>query len=123
MPWNVLHPKVKAALIAAVITTIVNVAAAVTDAYPNEAWVGYVSVFVPLVVAYLKRAPTAEASLADERLQRLLDKHDEYDDLSLAEIKAIEARGRDHQAEVREALHAARVTFDVRRREAKPNGG
>lgn len=52
----VLHPKVKAALIAAVITAAVSVAAAVRDSYPDSAWVGIASALIPVIAGYLKSA-------------------------------------------------------------------
>jgi hypothetical protein len=117
-----IHPKIKAALFAALATILVSVAAAVADVYPDEPWVPLLSTLVPVIAGYLRSAPAAELALGDERLKRLLDRHDHYDDLSLAEIKAVEQRGKDHQAQVREALYDTRVRFDARRRESKPNG-
>jgi hypothetical protein len=117
-----IHPKIKAALFAALATIVVSVAAAVADVYPDAPWLPILSALVPVVAGYLRSAPAAEASLADKRLHRLLDQRDTYDDLSLAEIKALEQRGRDEQARIREALYDTRVLYDQRRRGGKPNG-
>ena len=57
-----LHPKVRAALLAAVATALVSVVAAVADAYPDNAYVGIVSAFIPVVVGYLKSADTGDAA-------------------------------------------------------------
>jgi hypothetical protein len=51
-----LHPKVKAALIAAVVTTLVSLAAVVADVYPDSPITPLVTAFVPVVVGYLKSA-------------------------------------------------------------------
>ena len=112
-----LHPKIKAALIASLATVIVNVAAAVAEVYPDAPWLPIVSALVPVIVGYLKSGP--QMPLADKRLQRLLDPSDAYDDLSLAEIKAIEERGRMLQAEVRTALYQTRNAYVDKR----ANGG
>jgi hypothetical protein len=66
------------------------------------------------------RRPAAAAAapprLADERLARLLDQDDDLADLGLAEIKAVEDRGRDHQAEVRGGIYRVRRIYTARKR-------
>lgn len=54
MSWFKLHPKVKAALAAALAIGVADVAAQVTDHYPNGRLVPLLAVFVPVVVGYLK---------------------------------------------------------------------
>lgn len=51
-----LHPKVRAALLAALATIIVSVAAALADVYPHNPIVGVISALVPVVAGYLKSA-------------------------------------------------------------------
>jgi hypothetical protein len=108
-----LHPKIQAALFAALATIVVSVAAAVADVYPDAPWLPILTALVPVVAGYLRSGP--EMPLADKRVARLLDQDDEYNDLSLAEIKAIEARGRDLQSEVRSALYQTRSAYVQKR--------
>ena len=51
-----LHPKVQAALIAAILTGIASVAAAVKDVYPDAWWIGALSALIPVIVGYRKRS-------------------------------------------------------------------
>lgn len=53
MPWTKLHPKIMAALLAALAVSIVNVGNAITDVYSNEAWTQLLSAMIPVVVGYL----------------------------------------------------------------------
>lgn len=59
MPWTKLHPKILAALIAAVAVSIVNVGNSIIDVYPNAAWTQLLSAVIPVVVGYLKSAEPA----------------------------------------------------------------
>lgn len=62
-----LHPKVKAALIAAVITGVVSVVAALKDAYPDNVYVGLASLAVPVLAGYLKSSgDTAEPEVPED---------------------------------------------------------
>jgi hypothetical protein len=53
-----LHPKIKAALIAALATALVSIVAAVADVYPDNVYVGIASSLVPVIAGYLKSADT-----------------------------------------------------------------
>lgn len=48
-----LHPKIMAALLAAVAVTIVNVGNAIIDVYPNQVWTQLLSAIIPVVAGYL----------------------------------------------------------------------
>lgn len=56
MSWFNLHPKIKAALLASIATSVGNVWLAVQHDYPRSPWIGVVSALVPVVVGYLKSA-------------------------------------------------------------------
>lgn len=57
MPTLNLHPKVQAALLAAVGVGIVTLANAAANVYPNNTLVLLLVGFAPVVAGYLKRAP------------------------------------------------------------------
>jgi hypothetical protein len=65
-----------------------------------------------LVLERRRRRP----SLAEVRLARLLDPDDDLSDLSLAEIRAVEQRGRDHLADVRHGIYRARQAYTTTKR-------
>lgn len=114
----------KAALIAALATSIVSVGTALADAYPDAPWLPVVSALIPVAVAYLKSGPeSAQPTLAEVRLARLLDPDDTLDDLSDAEVRAVEQRGRDHQMDVKAGIHQARMVYVARQRGGEPSGG
>jgi hypothetical protein len=56
-----LHPKIRAALIAALATALVSIVAAVAGAYPDNVYVGIVSSLVPVIAGYLKASGDAPA--------------------------------------------------------------
>jgi hypothetical protein len=54
--------------------------------------------------------------LHQHRLERLLDPDDDLSDLELAEIRAVEQRGREHMDEVRHAIYQARQAYTAKKR-------
>lgn len=56
MPWTQLHPKIRTALIAAVVVAIVNVGNSIINVYPNEAWTQLLSAIIPVIAGYLQSA-------------------------------------------------------------------
>lgn len=62
-----LHPKVRAALLAAVATALVSVAATLADVYPDNPYVKVATLFVPVVAGYLKKdTSTLELGLPED---------------------------------------------------------
>lgn len=54
-----LHPKILAALLAAVAVAIVSVGNTILNVYPDAAWTTMLAALIPVVVGYLKRAEPA----------------------------------------------------------------
>jgi hypothetical protein len=108
-----LHPKIQAALFAALATVLVSVAAAVADVYPDAPWVPIMTALVPVIAGYLRSGP--QSPLVEKRTARLLDPKDDLADLSYAETRAVEQRGHDLRVSVREGIYRARSASEAKK--------